>query len=69
MNRDQRKVDLSLRDAVTEPINQTALAVRASGAAVGLRWILEYDFSEVEALRHSTLREVNDLMQQIGDKL
>ena len=69
MNRDQRKVDLSLRDAVTEPMKQAALAIRAAGAAVGLRWIVEDDFSEVEALRHSAFRGVNDLMQQIGDTI
>jgi hypothetical protein len=45
------------------------LAIRAAGAAVGLRWIVEDDFSEVEALRHSAFRGVNDLMQQIGDTI
>ena len=70
MNRDQRKVDLSLLDAVAEPMNQAALAARASGAAVGLwLWIAEDDFPAVEALRYSAFRGVNDLMQQIGDKL
>lgn len=70
MNRGQRKVDLSLLDAVAEPMNQAALAIRVGGAAVGLWWwIPEGDFPAVEALRYSTFQGVNDLMQQIGDTI
>lgn len=70
MNRDQRKVDLSLLDAVAEPMNQAALAIRAAGAAVGLWWWTpREDFPAVEALRYSAFRGVNDLMRQIGDTI
>ena len=70
MNRDQRKVDLSLLDAVAEPMNQAALAALASGAVVGLWWwIAEDNFPAVEALRYSTFQGVNDLMRQIGDTI
>lgn len=70
MNRDQRKVNLSLLDAVAEPMNQAALAIRVGSAAMGpWWWIPKNYFPAVEALRYSTFRGVNDLMRQIGDTI